>query len=304
MTITALLVLRSEAASATEPVILASAMEIKQFGYYQRIGAKEAILSVSRKLAKATHPSQQNSTQHDEHKVHYCIRDGLFDVIFVDEHYPVKTAFGILNKVLDEYQKAFGDSWKTVQIDANQSWPFLTEVLSKFQDAAEADMIMTTQWALDETRIAIKSDEAKGQLQYLAEDDNEELTTSTSISETIKRRKLTENDVGEGTGAAEEDDAQDRNTLGSEEMEKQIDLIVEKIERFTEQVSEVLEAGKAMYKELSNDFEERVIAIHQQQVEAWQEEIKELRLLDGVNEEDVQRLQNAIYLLHSFSKAQ
>lgn len=40
--------------------------------------------------------------------------------------------------------------------------------------------------------------------------------------------------------------------------------------------------------------------IHQQQVEAWQEEIKELRLLDGANEEGVQRLQNAIYLLHTF----
>ncbi|CAN6467131.1 unnamed protein product [Victoria cruziana] len=264
MTITALLVMRSEVGSATEPVILASAMEIKQFGYYQRIGAKEGILSVSRKLAKATPPSQQNSTQHEEHKVHCCNRDGLFAVIFVDEHYPVKTAFGVVNKVLDEYAKAFGDSWKTMQNDANQSWPFLTEVLAKFQDAAESDMIVATQWASGETSMAI------------------------------------ENGVGEDAGPAEEDDAQDRNTLRSEEMEKQIACIVEKIERFTEQVSEVLEAGKTMYKELSNDFEERVIAIHQQQVEAWQEEIKELRLLDGANEEGVQRLQNAIYLLHTF----
>ncbi|CAN6467132.1 unnamed protein product [Victoria cruziana] len=256
MTITALLVMRSEVGSATEPVILASAMEIKQFGYYQRIGAKEGILSVSRKLAKATPPSQQNSTQHEEHKVHCCNRDGLFAVIFVDEHYPVKTAFGVVNKVLDEYAKAFGDSWKTMQNDANQSWPFLTEVLAKFQDAAESDMIVATQWASGETSMAIKSDKAKGHLQYLAENDNETLTPSTSISETIKRRKLIENGVGEDAGPAEEDDAQDRNTLRSEEMEKQIACIVEKIERFTEQVSEVLEAGKTMYKELSNDFED------------------------------------------------
>lgn len=36
-------------------------------------------------------------------------------------------------QVLDEYQKNFGDSWKTVQADNTQQWPYLTEALTKFQ---------------------------------------------------------------------------------------------------------------------------------------------------------------------------
>lgn len=36
-------------------------------------------------------------------------------------------------QLLDEYQKSFGDSWKTVQTDNAQQWPYLSEALTKFQ---------------------------------------------------------------------------------------------------------------------------------------------------------------------------
>lgn len=39
--------------------------------------------------------------------------------------------------------------------------------------------------------------------------------------------------------------------------------------------------------------------IHKEQVEKWQEEMKELRLLDSANEETDALLQNAIYLLQN-----
>jgi synaptobrevin homolog YKT6 len=38
-----------------------------------------------------------------------------------------------LMKVLDEYQKAFGDSWKSVTADVIEPWPFLIDALTKFQ---------------------------------------------------------------------------------------------------------------------------------------------------------------------------
>lgn len=38
-----------------------------------------------------------------------------------------------LCQVLDEYQKNFGDSWKTAQADNTQAWPYLNEALAKFQ---------------------------------------------------------------------------------------------------------------------------------------------------------------------------
>ncbi|KAF3964769.1 hypothetical protein ACB098_12G130600 [Castanea mollissima] len=89
------------------------------------------------------------------------------------------------------------------------------------------------------------------------------------------------------------------NIAGSEEMELNIAQILEKIERFTQLVSELLESGKTSFKELSNEFEERMIMIHKEQIEKWQEEIKDLRLLDSLNEEANARLQNARYLLQS-----
>ncbi|KAK1292194.1 Eukaryotic translation initiation factor 3 subunit C [Acorus calamus] len=64
-------------------------------------------------------------------------------------------------------------------------------------------------------------------------------------------------------------------------------------------VSELLESGKAMFKDLSNEFEERLITIHREQIEKWKEEIKELRLLDAANEEANTRLCNAQYLLQN-----
>ncbi|KAI3872957.1 hypothetical protein MKX03_019646, partial [Papaver bracteatum] len=42
--------------------------------------------------------------------------------------------------------------------------------------------------------------------------------------------------------------------VGSEEMENLINGVLEKIERFTQQVSEMLDAGKTLFKDLSNEF--------------------------------------------------
>ncbi|KAL2518995.1 hypothetical protein Adt_15242 [Abeliophyllum distichum] len=88
-------------------------------------------------------------------------------------------------------------------------------------------------------------------------------------------------------------------TLHSEQMEMEIAQILEKIDRFTQLVSELLESGKAMLKELSNEFEERMILIHKEQMEKLQEDIQEVRLLDAANEEIDTLLQSAKYLFQN-----
>ncbi|XP_048422810.1 fructose-bisphosphate aldolase 3, chloroplastic-like [Pyrus x bretschneideri] len=59
----------------------------------------------------------------------------------MDDHYPVRSTFSLLNQVLDEYQKAFGDSWRTAQQDGTQPWPYLTEALTKFQNPGLGEYI-------------------------------------------------------------------------------------------------------------------------------------------------------------------
>ncbi|KAL8136355.1 hypothetical protein V2J09_002356 [Rumex salicifolius] len=157
MKITALLVLKINASNDEEdPVILANASDVSHFGYFQRSSVKEFIVFVSRTVAKRTPPGQRQSVQHSEYKVHAYNRGGLCALGFMDDHYPVRSAFSLLNKVLDEYQKKFGESWRTINTDNNaQPWPYLNEALSKYQDPAEADKLLKIQRELDETKIIL-----------------------------------------------------------------------------------------------------------------------------------------------------
>ncbi|OEL24464.1 VAMP-like protein YKT61 [Dichanthelium oligosanthes] len=57
--------------------------------------------------------------------------------------------------VLEEYQKTFGESWRTTKADATQPWQYLNDALTKYQDPAEADKLLKIQRDLDETKIIL-----------------------------------------------------------------------------------------------------------------------------------------------------
>ncbi|XP_027353929.1 VAMP-like protein YKT61 isoform X1 [Abrus precatorius] len=179
MKITSLLVLKCTGeGSDPSPVILAIASDVSHFGYFQRSSVKEFIVFVGRTVAKRTPQGQRQSVQHEGpcrinpafsvimlsfslipirflYKVHAYNRNGLCAVGFMDDHYPIRSAFSLLNQVLDEYQKSFGESWRSVQEDGTQPWPYLNEALTKFQDPAEADKLLKIQRELDETKIIL-----------------------------------------------------------------------------------------------------------------------------------------------------
>ena len=64
MKITALLVLKCNP-EGSDPVILANAMDVSHFGYFQRSSVKEFIFFVGRTVAKRTPPGQRQSVQHE-----------------------------------------------------------------------------------------------------------------------------------------------------------------------------------------------------------------------------------------------
>ncbi|XP_004303779.1 PREDICTED: uncharacterized protein LOC101302090 [Fragaria vesca subsp. vesca] len=113
-----------------------------------------------------------------------------------------------------------------------------------------------------------------------------------------KRMKPESREVGEG-GVSDSEMAQREEFAGSEEVELSISQILTKIDRFTEMISELLDSGKAMFKKISDEYEERLIMIHKEQMEKWQEEIRELRAIDVSNEEAGAVLHNAAYLLQN-----
>ncbi|CAN6563972.1 unnamed protein product [Malus baccata var. baccata] len=154
MKITALLVLKCNP-DESDPIILANASDTSHFGYFQRSSVKEFIVFVGRTVARRTPPGQRQSVKHEEYKVHAYNSNGLCALGFMDDHYPVRSAFSLLNQVLDEYQKNFGDSWRTAKQDGTQPWPYLSAALTKFQDPAEADKLLKIQRELDETKIIL-----------------------------------------------------------------------------------------------------------------------------------------------------
>ncbi|KAE8723343.1 VAMP-like protein YKT62 [Hibiscus syriacus] len=90
-----------------------------------------------------------------EYMVHSYNKNGLCAIGFMDSHYPVRSAFSLLNQVVDEYQRNFGESWRTTEADSTQIWPYLDEALTKFQDPTETDKLLKIQRELDETKIIL-----------------------------------------------------------------------------------------------------------------------------------------------------
>ncbi|CAN6372553.1 unnamed protein product [Urochloa humidicola] len=166
MKIIALLVVKSpgESSSSTsggadeqqkQAVVLANASDVSRFGYFQRDAARELILSVARTFACIPAGTHQN-VRHQEHMVHCYNQNGLCAIAFTDTHYPVRSAFSLLNIVLEEYQKTFGESWRTTKTDVTQPWQYLDDALTKYQDPAEAEKLPKIQRDLDETNIIRK----------------------------------------------------------------------------------------------------------------------------------------------------
>ncbi|KAJ6817377.1 VAMP-like protein YKT61 isoform X2 [Iris pallida] len=153
MKITAIFVFNCPSTSG--PVVLANATDVSGFRFFQRGTAREVILFAARTVSERTSPGLRQSVEHEDYKVHAYNRDGLCALGFMDDHYPVRSAFSLLNTVLDEYQKSFGESWRAVETDVTEPWSYLNEALTKYQDPAEADKLLKIQRDLDETKIIL-----------------------------------------------------------------------------------------------------------------------------------------------------
>jgi len=62
MKITSILIMKD---SETDPIILANAMDLTSFGYFQRGTVKEMMVFVSRTIAKRTPPGRRQSVEHE-----------------------------------------------------------------------------------------------------------------------------------------------------------------------------------------------------------------------------------------------
>lgn len=120
----------------------------------------------SRTVAERTSAGQRQSIQENNYTAHVYSRgaDNIAGVIITDLDYPVRVAFSLLNKILDEFTtKVSRTTWEQKARESRSSggkpslvdFPALQEYVVKYQDPKQADTIMKVQQELDETKIIL-----------------------------------------------------------------------------------------------------------------------------------------------------
>lgn len=201
MKILSISVLASPKSAGQPAVVLASASDVSSFGFFQRArcvagdsggssvggrtltttaSARSAGCSVapsdhsqfltfmSKTVAERTTPGQRQSVQENTHTAHCYSRvapDSITGVIVTDEEYPVRPAFTLLNKLLDDFvARVPRAQWQSAADAARaESKPRvdgvdfvqINDYLVKYQDPRQADAIMKVQQELDETKIVL-----------------------------------------------------------------------------------------------------------------------------------------------------
>ena len=116
-----------------EAYLLGIAADVSSFGYFQRSTVKEMLTFLSRTVAQRTQPGQRQSVQQEEYYAHIFNRDGLVGVAIVDKDYPARAAFGVVNKILDDFSETSQQRWRSLQADSPDAQPIVDAALVKFQ---------------------------------------------------------------------------------------------------------------------------------------------------------------------------
>ena len=88
---------------------------------------------VSRTVARKTLVGQRQTVQQEEYFCHVHNRDGLVGIAFVDQDYPARAGFCVVNKVIEDFQLQRGEAWRGATADATEAQPLLEEALVKYQ---------------------------------------------------------------------------------------------------------------------------------------------------------------------------
>ncbi|GHP03457.1 VAMP-like protein ykt61 [Pycnococcus provasolii] len=139
----------------TDPFLLGNAVELSSFGFFQRGTVKEMLVFVSRTICKRTANGVRQSVAHEEYMGHVYNKNGVVAIIFCDKEYPARSAFCIVNKVLDDYVGKMGDAWTGVSADSTDGDAVCQEAIEKYQDPAQADKLLAIQRELDETKVIL-----------------------------------------------------------------------------------------------------------------------------------------------------
>ncbi|KAL9709467.1 palmitoyltransferase [Leucoagaricus gongylophorus] len=136
--------------------ILSSANDLSSFSFYQRGSIGEFMNFFTKTVAERTAQGQRQSVQENSYTAHIYNRGGaeqLAGVVITDQEYPVRPAFSLLTKLLDDFTAKVPQS--SFKNPGSISFPDINAYIQKYQDPRQADTIMRVQQELDETKIIL-----------------------------------------------------------------------------------------------------------------------------------------------------
>lgn len=157
-----------------QAVPLLSAWDLNSFSWMQRGTVQDMMAFMAKTVSERTQPGQRQSIQENNFTAHVHARpavDGISGVIVSDSEYPVRVAYSLLNKLLEEFlMKVPKSRWnaQAAQLAASGSipskgegivrssdFPQAQDYLARYQDPRQADTIMRVQQELDDTKIVL-----------------------------------------------------------------------------------------------------------------------------------------------------
>ncbi|KAI0029697.1 snare protein YKT6 [Vararia minispora EC-137] len=136
--------------------VLSQASDLSSFSFLQRGSVGEFMNFFSKTVADRTQQGQRQTVQENNYTAHVYNRGGaeqLAGVIITDQEYPVRPAFSLLSKLLDDFAAKVPQSLFSNPGAIN--FPDINNYLAKYQDPRHADNIMRVQAELDETKIIL-----------------------------------------------------------------------------------------------------------------------------------------------------
>lgn len=134
---------------------LVQATDLSSFGFFQRTSVQEFMTFFSKTVAERTKAGQRQDVEENNYVFHvYARSEGIAGVIISDKDYPVRVAYSLLNKILDEFLAQYPVTrWSSGE--PSLPFPELHTYLVKYQDPRQADTIMKVQQELDETKVVL-----------------------------------------------------------------------------------------------------------------------------------------------------
>lgn len=132
-----------------EAIFLSSVFDLSSIGYFQRTSVKEFIKFFSRMFIKKCSLGKKQSVIHDEFVIHCFVRnDGLAGVLVSDTSFKERTAYYVLQNLMDKFMISFRNKFNEITEDCSIEFEPLNNAI---KNPKELDKILKVQQELDDT---------------------------------------------------------------------------------------------------------------------------------------------------------